>query len=134
MCTLACIPMCIIFIGKKYPVIERLRDGKEKTCENNKLKLEKSFTVDRIERKRIPPEWEFTATLGTKELSSLIAEKGGICNGALTHDGSKQCGLATVLTEHCFTDDKVGDVDIQNNEHFKKESLKTTLQRYRKTC
>ena len=127
--------MCIfLFIGKKYPVIETFRDGKVKTCENDKLKLKKSYKVDRIEKEKSPPEWEFKATLDEKVLSSLDGEKGGICNVVSTFKGSRGCGLATTLMEHCFTDENVGSLDIQNNKFFEGEPFKKRRDMATKNC
>ena len=125
MCTLACIFVCIfLFIGKKYPVIETFRAGKVKTCENDKLKLKKSYKVDRIEVEKSPPKYRFRATLDEEEISSLNGEKGGICDLVSTEKRSRGCGLATTLMEHCFTDENVGSLDIQKTRTSKESPLK----------
>ena len=95
-------------------------------CKNEELQAKKSFTVDRIDAKKKYGlghkfDWWFTAALDKDVLSTLKAKSGGICNLVNTDDDSQGCGLATALRQFCFTDDKVGGVDVQKNAVFKNE-------------
>ena len=76
----------------------------------------------------------FTAVLDNVELSRLSARKGGICNLVNTDEDSEGCGLATTLMEYCFTDDKVGGIDVQKNKDFKKEHFRECREMAMKKC
>ena len=72
--------------------------------------------------------WKFQAILKKgscceedKVLSTLIANKGGVCNSIITDPKSYKCGLATALMEFCFTDPDIGTDDPETNDCFKKD-------------
>ena len=85
------------------------------------------FEVDRKRSQSEDFEWEFVAYFGKTELSWLGAggksRNRGVCNNVKTEDHSRGCGMATTLMEFCFSDYMVGGVDVENDKHFKKESL-----------
>ena len=99
---------------RSYPETVPLKNRYTGTCLNEKLKAEKSFTVNMVVD-NTGYDWKFTAVLGKDTLSELYAEVGGICNLVETEKHSEGCGLATELMEYCFTEDKVRGVNMKNN-------------------
>lgn len=129
--------------GRSYPEIANLKPEKRDQCSNHDLKTTDSFTVDLVEPKDVPPgehlfphlsDWVFLAMLKNKVMSSLGAKKNGICNDVETKKPFRGCGLATILMEYCFTDDKVGGVDIPNDPVFKKPKFSKWRQLATKKC
>ena len=116
---------------RSYPETVQLKDRYFATCKNEKLKVEKSFTVKMVSTKKKFIPWKFTAVLGNDELSVLYADDGGICNLVETNEVSQGCGLATTLMEFCFTDDKVGGMDVQNIQKIPKH-IREILQKNEK--
>ena len=118
-----------------YPATVELKETVLKRCNNEELKAQKSFTVERHVDAEFSLEFvRFTAVLDNVQLSELTAQSGGICNDVVTNDDSQRCGLATTLMEYCFTDDKVGGIDLQNNELFNQDPLTKYRQMAKKTC
>ena len=117
-----------------------MKPDKRDKCSNKDLKAKDSFTVDRIDGKDDPTgehigsDWVFIAKLENKVMSSFGASKGGFCNDAATEKEFRGCGLATILAEYCFTDDKVGGVDVQNHYVFKQPSLSKWRDMATKKC
>jgi len=124
----------------RYPVTVELKETVIERCKNEKLKAKKSFTIERhadtkfSQIPNFPITYEFTAVLDNVKLSELSAQSGGKCNEVVTNDGSERCGLSTTLMEYCFTDDKVGGIDLEKDELFNQDPLKEYRQMAKKTC
>ena len=119
--------MLVSSIDRIYPVNVELKDRYMSSCTNEELKDKRKFTVDRKKSNLAVYDWVFTAHLSKRKLSWLASgdnkKNKGVCNNVKTEDDSLGCGMATTLMEFCFTDYRVGGVDVENDQHFKKESL-----------
>ena len=83
---------------------------RRKTCENEQLKTQGKYFIEKFSLKDDAWDYSFKAVLKEWDknfLSELKARKGGICNDVETQKGSKHCGLATSLMVSCFKDKDV---------------------------
>ena len=121
------VSLLLLIIDRRYPVTVELKERYESTCKNKKLADWGEFEVDRKKSQTEDNEWDFFAYFGNKELSWLGAgdksKNKGVCNNVKTEEHSRGCGMATTLMEFCFTDNMVGGIDVENDKHFKKDSL-----------
>ena len=122
-------------LDRNYPVTVRLNKKDVETCKNENLKKRGTVMVDRINALKTPltktdliinptHDWIFKAFLDETEISALGANTGGICDNAQTSRKARGCGLATILMKICFSDSKVGGVDVKTDDRLKNVPLK----------
>ena len=117
-----------------YPKKVRLNPKYKETCENDKIKQENAFYVDKhIQKPMLPTsrsqiKWIVSLKLSKPQLAILKAKRGE-CNDLLTEKGSRQCGIGKEIMKMCLKDDDIiedGGYNPMTESSWDDEDLKRT--------
>ena len=123
-----------------FPENKEISSEKTEECESDKLKTQKKYTVvkEAVKQGNVVRGLTYTAFIEIDGKKEVMAKREvmppGTCGHVRTEEGFARCGLSTVLTEYCFTDDDVGSIIISTNDEFNEPGMKEWKTKAMQNC